>query len=135
MNKELLDLYTDYLISSFSYTTATGLSSMLNGAISHDKVTRFLGEKEFGSKDLWELVKPIVRETEEEDGVLAFDDSIEEKRYTDQNEIITYHFDHTVGRSVKGVNFLTCLYSTSQANVPISLHVVKKNIPFTDPKT
>jgi len=42
MNKELLDLYTDYLISSFSYTTATGLSSMLGGTISHDKVTRFL---------------------------------------------------------------------------------------------
>jgi len=43
----------------------------------------------------------MVRDTEEEDGVLSFDDSIEEKRYTDQNEIITWHFDHTVGRSVK----------------------------------
>ena len=42
MNKELLEVYSDYLISSFSYTTATGLSGMLEGSISHDKVTRFV---------------------------------------------------------------------------------------------
>jgi len=41
MNVEnFVDLYTDYLISSTSYTTATGMSKMLNGAISHDKITR-----------------------------------------------------------------------------------------------
>ena len=34
MNKELLEIYSDYLINSFSYTTATGLSEMLEGAIS-----------------------------------------------------------------------------------------------------
>jgi len=41
MNKEKLNLYTDYLISNMSYATATGLSSMLDGEISHDSVTRF----------------------------------------------------------------------------------------------
>jgi len=42
MDKQMLDIYTDYLISSFSYTTATGLSQALSGMISHDKITRFL---------------------------------------------------------------------------------------------
>lgn len=37
-----MDLYTDYLLSSFGPTTATGLSKMLDSAISHDDVTRFL---------------------------------------------------------------------------------------------
>ncbi len=32
MNKKLLETYTDYLISSFSYTTATGLS-ILDGLL------------------------------------------------------------------------------------------------------
>jgi hypothetical protein len=32
-------LYTDYLITSFSYTTATGLSGLVDNAISHDPVT------------------------------------------------------------------------------------------------
>ena len=37
-----LDLYTDYLLSSFGQTTATGLSALLDQAVSHDDVTRFL---------------------------------------------------------------------------------------------
>jgi len=41
-NSDMLDVYTDYLITSFSHTTATGLSAMLDGQVSHDKVTRFL---------------------------------------------------------------------------------------------
>jgi len=39
MKKGFLEIYTDYLMSSFSYTTATGLSVMSEGKISHDKVT------------------------------------------------------------------------------------------------
>jgi len=38
MKKEYLELYTDYLISTSGYATATGLSAMLDGEISHDKV-------------------------------------------------------------------------------------------------
>jgi hypothetical protein len=45
-----------------------------------------------------------VREIEQEDGVLIFDDTIQEKPYPDENELVCWHFDHTKGRSVKGVN-------------------------------
>jgi hypothetical protein len=41
---DIFDLYTDYLITSFSYTTATGLSGLVDNAISHDPVTRFLSQ-------------------------------------------------------------------------------------------
>jgi len=53
MNKQLLETYTDYLMSSFSYTTATGLSILVEGEISHDKVTRFLSIEDLGSSELW----------------------------------------------------------------------------------
>jgi hypothetical protein len=33
---DIFDLYTDYLITSFSYTTAAGLSGLVDNAISHD---------------------------------------------------------------------------------------------------
>lgn len=83
MIKELLELYTDYLISSFSYTTATGLSVMSEGKISHDKVTRFLSSEDFTPAGLWELIKPTVREIQSasggEAGVIIIDDTIEEK--------------------------------------------------------
>ena len=38
---KILDLYTDYLISQNKYATSTGLSSLLEGSISHDKITSF----------------------------------------------------------------------------------------------
>jgi len=50
MKTEILELYSDYLISSFNYTTATDLSRALNGAISRDKITRFLSEEVLDSK-------------------------------------------------------------------------------------
>jgi hypothetical protein len=58
VTNELLDLYSDYLLSSFGATTATGLSRLLEGAISHDQVTRFLSEEVKTSRDLWRVVKP-----------------------------------------------------------------------------
>ena len=70
MDKQLLALYADYLMSSFSYTTATGLSVLSEGKISHDKVTRFLSSEDFTSSKLWMLVKPTVREIESEEGVI-----------------------------------------------------------------
>jgi hypothetical protein len=48
---DIFDLYTDYLITSFSYTTATGLSGLVDNAISHDPVTRFLSQQDFTSKE------------------------------------------------------------------------------------
>ena len=53
MKTDTLELYTDYLISHIGYATATGLSSLLDGEISHDKVTRFLSERQYTGKDLW----------------------------------------------------------------------------------
>ena len=36
MDKKLLELYSDYLLCSFGATTATGLSALLEGRISHE---------------------------------------------------------------------------------------------------
>jgi hypothetical protein len=107
MDKEILELYSDYLLSSFSYTTATGLSRLLEGSLSHDQITRFLSDKTYTPADLWLLIKPIVNQIQSPTAVLIFDDSIEEKPYTDENKIICWHWDHSKNRSVKGINFMT----------------------------
>jgi hypothetical protein len=77
MKKADLSLYTDYLICMNGYATATGLSAMLDGDVSHDRITRFLSAREYSSKDLWHEVKRTVREIESEDAVLIFDDTIQ----------------------------------------------------------
>ena len=127
MNTDLLELYTDYLISSFSYTTATGLSKLTGGEVSHDKITRFLSEKELNSPKLWRLVKPLVREFEDEaSGVLIIDDTIEEKPYTDESELVCWHYDHSKGRNVKGINLLSTLYRVGEVSIPVAFEMVKK---------
>ena len=40
MKKAELDLYTDYLLSSCGLATATGLSAMVDGAVSHSLFQR-----------------------------------------------------------------------------------------------
>ncbi len=135
MNKQLLEIYSDYLISSFSYTTATGLSAVLDNEISHDKITRFLSRSNYDSKALWLLVKNQVRAVEDEEACIIFDDTIQEKPYTDENEIIAWHFDHTKNRTVKGVNILNCLYSTDETDIPVAFEIIRKNIWFSDLKT
>lgn len=138
-NKVLLDIYSDYLISSFSYTTATGLSKALGGSISHDIFTRFLSAGDYNSKDLWHLIKPQIRQIQNDEGILAVDDTIEEKQYTDQNEMITSHFDHTFGRYVNGVNIISLLYlaskGTQEIALPVSFQPIHKTEKYMDKKT
>jgi len=134
-NGKLLDLYSDYLISAFGQTTATGLSSLLNGEISHDQVQRSLAGEEQTSADLWRIVKPHVRNIESEDGVAIVDDSIAEKPYTDENDIICWHYDHSQQRTVKGINFVTCLYYNQGVSLPVGFELVRKTERYTDPKT
>ena len=113
MSSSLLDLYSDYLISSFGQTSATGLSRLTDGVVSHDQVTRFLSEPRKTGADLWAKVKPLVRQIQSSEGVLIFDDTIEEKPYTDENEIVCWHWDHSQNRHVKGINFVTALYQNA----------------------
>jgi hypothetical protein len=108
------DLYTDYLISNpGGLATAVGMSKMLDNKLSHDQITRF-------------LTKEIV---------LSFDDSIEEKYYSDPSELICWHYDHVFNRSVKGVNFLTALVNVAGMRLPCAVEFVKKDKWVTDKKT
>jgi len=76
-----------------------------------------------------------VREIEKDDGVLIFDDTLEEKPYTDENEIVTWHFDHSKGRTVKGINILNALYHAADVNIPVAFEIITKPIVYSDIKT
>lgn len=137
-NKALLDLYTDYLICSIGQTTGTGLSALLGGSVSHDRIQRFLGGQEFTSADLWHFVcvKPHVRAVEHRDGCIIVDDSIPEKPYTDENDIIAWHYYHSKGTTIKGINFLSALYHVSglELSLPTGFRLVRKTELYVDKK-
>jgi hypothetical protein len=128
-----LDLYTDYLLSSFGQTTATGLSSMLDKAVSHDDITRFISHLHAGSQALWQQVKPLIRQVEkalplEEQGCLLLDDSIIEKAYTDENGLISVHYDHSHDRYVKGINLVSAILLLGQVSLPVAYELVVKTL-------
>jgi hypothetical protein len=123
------------VISSFGPTTATGLERLVEGEISHDQVTRFLASAPKTSADLWRQAKPLLRQIENPQGVLIIDDSIEEKPYTDENELICWHWDHSKNAHIKGLQFLTAFYATAQLKLPLAFDLVTKTESYLDPKT
>nr|WP_315254141.1 hypothetical protein [uncultured Flavobacterium sp.] len=82
-------------------------------------------------------VKPNVQElTQSKDIItLSFDDSIQEKLYTDDSELNCWHYDHNFGRSVKGVNFLIVLVEVGTMKLPVGVKFVMKDSWEADSKT
>ncbi len=135
MTNDLLDLYSDYLISSCGAVTATGLSALVERQVSHDQITRFLASPQRTAADLWRIAKPYVRQVQSPDGVLIIDDSLAEKPSTDENDIICWHYDHAHDRLVKGINFMTALYHSQEVALPVGFTLIAKTEQYTDKKT
>lgn len=133
-NFRLLDIYSDYLLSSFGATTATGLSRLLP-ELSHDQITRMLAQQPLSDRDLWKIVKPLVRQVQSAEAVLIIDDTVQEKPYSDESELITWHYDHSQGRTVKGINLLSALYLSRDVSLPVAFELIQKTVLTTDPKT
>lgn len=136
-------MYTDNLICSNGAVTATGMASVLGK--SHDWVSQSLRGGIFDSKYLWQQAKPFIESIEQQQAaagtvnrepvMLCFDDSVEEKPYSDESELICWHYDHTLGRAVKGVNFLSALVVACGVRIPCAVEFVLKDRLETDAQT
>ena len=139
-NLPLIDLYSDYLLTNFSLSTATGMSKMLDNSYSHDQISRFLAQPTLNQKDYWKSVKSLIRKVEHAKGVICVDDFIVPKPHSTMNDMITYHFDHTKGHNVRGINIISFLYHSpivedQSIQLPIAYEIVSKPIKFKDSKT
>ncbi|PCJ16813.1 MAG: IS701 family transposase [Candidatus Cloacimonadota bacterium] len=130
MINNLMEYYTDYILSSFGQVTATGLSKMTDNKFSHDQVSRFLNSSKLSSKNIWEVTKPFYKKytiKSKESEVLIVDDSVVEKPYSQENDLVNWHYDHCSGKTVKGMNLLSLLHSTSTFDLPVGYEIVKKD--------
>jgi len=57
------------------------------------------------------------------------------KRNGQMSDMMCWHFDHTVGKSVCGINMLNALYYSNEVSIPVAFEIVKKPIQFSDIKT
>ena len=115
------------MIVNQGQATATSLSDLLENKYSHDKITRALSKELMTSKNLWKAVKPQIKKINDKEGVLILDDTVEEKPHMRENELISWHFDHVSGRSVKGINQLTALYCNKEVSLPVGYALIEKD--------
>lgn len=130
----LTDYYTDFLTICPGQATATFMSEVLEGSVSHDQITRLLNSGRLNSSALWKMVKPLCHELQSNDGVLVIDDSLQLKPHSKINDLVCWHYDHTKGRTVKSVNFLSAIYHTQGVSIPVGIEFVIKDIVYTDNK-
>jgi hypothetical protein len=90
-----------------------------------------LAQSELDQKEYWRSIKSIVRRVENEDGVISIDDFIEHKPHSAENELISWHYDHTSGQSKKGINIVSFTYVNTSVEptikLPLAFEIVRKD--------
>ena len=72
---------------------------------------------------------------------MIFDDTLQDKPYTGENEWVCWRFDHIQGRPVQGVNILNCLYHSGGVHalegmsLPVAFELVRKPHLYSDLST
>ena len=138
--KKLMQIYTDFLISSFGKIEMTKLSKVIDGIYSHDVFTKMLLNYNKSidiDKELWHKVKGFLRDHEDEkDGCIAIDDTILHKPHTKESDIITWHYDHSEGRCVKGICMLNFHYTNREGvSIPLDYEIISKTEKYKDKKS
>ncbi|QMW02328.1 transposase [Spirosoma foliorum] len=131
----VFDLYSDYLLVNQGQTTATGLSALVEGKLSHDAITRSLHQLSYGSAQLWQVVRPFIEQITDTNAVLTLDDTVEAKAYMNQNALIRFHYDHCQQKALKGINQLTALYTGQVHSLPVAYELIEKDQAILDHKT
>jgi hypothetical protein len=138
MHREMLELYSDYLLVSFGPTSATGLSKLTGGEVSHDQVTRFLRQEESLSQNLWKLAKSLVRKIQHSEGVLIVDDTFIPKPYSKTNGFVEWHYNGATAKVEIGINIITVYYRGDESlevnGVPVACEAVHKKSVWNEKK-
>ncbi len=101
--------YIEYLLSTPINYTCTNLAKHLEG-VSHDSISDVLSSSRFTPRQLWELVKDRIEDSEE--AFLIVDDSVQEKRYSNSMELVKRQYSGNEHGLVKGIGLVNLLHST-----------------------
>lgn len=95
-----LNLYIKFLIANQNKYSGVELSKTSDSPLSHDSVSKWLRDEDFTSKDLWPYVKDMVSK---EQGYLIADDSVLDKRFSRNNELVGKHWSGNEHRLICGI--------------------------------
>lgn len=99
--------YCQYLLSSQINYTLTNLAEHLE-SISHDKINRYLRGEKLTPRLLWEKVQPLI--VVDENAYIIFDDTVLDKRYAKEIELIRRQYSGNEHRVIRGIGLVNCVY-------------------------
>lgn len=99
--------YCQYLLSSQINYTITNFAEHLE-SISHDKINYYLKKEKLTPRLLWENVKDLI--VNDENAYIIFDDSVLDKRYSEEIEIVRRQYSGNEHGIVKGIGLVNCIY-------------------------
>jgi hypothetical protein len=99
--------YCQYLLSSQINYTLTNLAKHLE-VISHDKINRYLKNEKLTPSLLWDNVKELIER--EENAYLIFDDTVIDKRYSEEIELTRWQYSGNEHGVIRGIGLISCIY-------------------------
>ncbi|HEY9779565.1 MAG TPA: transposase [Leptolyngbyaceae cyanobacterium] len=100
--------YCQYLLSSQINYTMTNLAEHLE-TISHDAINYYLKREKLTPRLLWDNVKEVVEA--DTNGYIIFDDSVLDKRYSEEIEIVRRQYSGNEHGVLKGIGVVSCVYA------------------------
>ncbi len=99
--------YCQYLLSSQINYTMTNLAEHLEN-ISHDKINYYLKNEKLTPRLLWDNVKDLIEL--DEDAYVVFDDTVIDKRFSEEIEIVRRQYSGNEHGVVRGIGIVNCIY-------------------------
>ncbi len=107
--------YIEYLICTPGGNyTCTNLANHLEGqpGTSHDAIADFLRREKLTPRRLWEVVQPLINN--DPDSYLIVDDSVQDKRYSKQIELVKLQYSGAAGGLVRGIGVINLVHTSAQ---------------------
>lgn len=109
-NRPNKDLYSQFLLSTQGRYSMLWLANLLDKQPAHDSWTRWLNNTKLRPSILWEEVQDLV---DLSGGCLIVDDSVIDKWYAKDMDLVKYQYSGTHHRKVNGINVVSLLWTKS----------------------
>lgn len=126
-----LELYTKFLISNHNRYSGVELSKTSGDLLSHDSVSRWLEDEDFDSKNLWSHVEKMI---EKETGYLIGDDSVLNKRFSRENELVGRHWSGNEHHLICGIDLVNLLWTKGEECIPCDYRIYQSEEKKTKTK-
>lgn len=121
--------YIEYLLHTPINYTGSNLAKHLDG-VSHDAVSDYLNREKATGRQIWELAKEVIKD--DETSYLILDDSVQDKRYSREIELVKNQYSGAEHGLVNGIGIVNLVHSDGSTYAPIDYRIYA---PQQDGKT